>query len=108
LLDVHTAGTYEVTIDYTCPEPDAGSTVELAFQDATLTGLVTPYWDPPLYTNQDTLPRPDGESTMKDFKTLSFGQIKLPKGQGPLTLRALKIPGNAVMDLRRITLTLLP
>jgi len=108
LLDVHTAGTYEVTIDYTCPEPDAGSTIELAFKDATLTGLVTPYWDPPLYTNQDTLPRPHGESTMKDFKTLSLGKITLPAGQAPLTLRALQIPGKTVMDLRRLTLTLLP
>jgi hypothetical protein len=34
LLDVHTAGRYEVTIDYTCKLPDAGSTIELSFQDA--------------------------------------------------------------------------
>lgn len=108
LLDVHTAGTYEVTIDYTCPEADAGSAIELRFQDATLSGLVTPFWDPPLYTNQDTLPRPDGESQMKDFKSLSLGRVTLPQGRGPLTLRATQIPGGSVMDLRRLTLTLLP
>lgn len=108
LLDVKTAGTYEVTIDYTCPEADTGSTIELSFKDAKLSGLVTPFWDPPLYTNQDTLPRPDGESTMKDFASLNFGKITLPSGQSPLTLRALNIPGHSVMDLRRITLTLLP
>ncbi len=108
LLDVQTAGEYAVTIDYTCPEADAGSTIELSFQDASLTGLVTPFWDPPLYTNQDTLPRPHGESTMKDFRTLEFGKIKLPAGQGPLTLRALDIPGGSVMDVRRVTLALLP
>ena len=28
--------------------------------------------------------------------------------QGPLTLRALEIPGKSVMDVRRVTLTLLP
>jgi arylsulfatase A-like enzyme len=108
LLDVKTAGTYEVTIDYTCPEADAGSTIELSFKDAKLSGLVTPFWDPPLYTNQDTLPRPDGESTMKDFASLNLGKITLPSGQSPLTLRALNIPGHSVMDLRRVTLTLLP
>jgi len=107
LLDVKTTGRYEVTIDYTCPIPDAGSTIELAFQDARLTGKVEPGWDPPLYTNQDTLPRPDGESTMKDFRTLKLGEVELKAGQGPMTLRAVDIPGKSVMDLRRVTVTLL-
>jgi arylsulfatase A-like enzyme len=108
LLDVHTAGQYEVTVDYTCKLPDAGSTIELSFQDARLTGKVAPGWDPPLYTNQDTLPRPDGESQMKEFRTLKLGEMKLPAGKGPLKLRALEIPGQSVMDVRRVTLTLLP
>ena len=108
LLDVHTAGRYDVTIDYTCKVPDAGSTIELRFMDAHLSGKVEPGWDPPLYTNQDTLPRPDGESQMKEFHTMSLGEIDLPAGVGPLTLRALDIPGKSVMDVRRITLTLLP
>jgi hypothetical protein len=108
LLDVHTAGRYEVTADYTCKVPDAGSTIELGFQDARLTAKVAPGWDPPLYTNQDTLPRPNGESQMKDFRTLKLGEITLPAGQGPLTLRAVEIPGKSVMDVRRVTLTLLP
>ena len=108
LLDVHSAGKYEVTIDYTCKLPDAGSTIELTFQDAKLSGKVEPGWDPPLYTNQDTLPRPPGESTMKDFRTLRLGEITLPAGEGSLTLRALEIPGSSVMDVRRVTLTLLP
>ena len=45
---------------------------------------------------------------MKDFHTLKLGEMTLPAGQGPLTLRALEIPGASVMDVRRITLTLLP
>jgi arylsulfatase A-like enzyme len=108
LLDVHTAGRYEVTVDYTCPETDAGSSLELSFQDARLTGKVEPAWNPPLNTNQDTLPRPNAESQMKEFRSLRLGEVSLPSGQAPLTLRALKIPGKSVMDLRRLTLTLLP
>ena len=108
LLDVHTTGRYEVVIDYTCPEPDVGSQVKLAFRNSRLTGQVTPGWNPPLYTNQDTLPRPHGESQMKEFRPLKLGEIRLERGQGPLTLRALEIPGKSVMDVRRITLTLLP
>jgi hypothetical protein len=43
---------------------------------------------------------------MKEFRTLALGEITLPAGRSPLTLRALEIPGKSVMDLRRITLTL--
>ena len=106
LLDVHTTGRYDVVIDYTCPEVDAGSLVELNFQNSRLTGRVTPGWNPPLNTNQDTLPRPAGESQMKDFRPLKLGEMNLTKGQGPLTLQALEIPGKSVMDVRRVTLIL--
>jgi arylsulfatase A-like enzyme len=104
-VTVQNAGTYEVTVDYTCPVADAGSEVELRFGSASLTGSVAPGWDPPLYTNQDTLPRPPAESKMKPFRTMLLGRIELPIGEGELQLKALKVPGDSVMDLRRITLT---
>jgi arylsulfatase A-like enzyme len=107
-VEVATEGEYAVTIDYTCPPADAGSKIELSLGDARLSGKVEPGWDPPLYTNQDSIPRPHGESQMKDFRTLDFGKIRLAKGRGTLTLRALEVPGKTVMDLRRLTLTLLP
>lgn len=105
-VDVHTSGTYAVEVLYTCPETDAGSTIELSFGESQVAGKVESGWDPPLYTNQDTLSRPEAESTMKEFRTLDLGTIHLHQGQGPLTLRALEIPGRYVMDLRAVTLTL--
>jgi len=105
-IEVATAGVYDVVIDYTCPIADAGSRVELRFGDSAITGTVAPGWDPPLHTNQDTIPRPVGESRMKDFKALNFGAITLKPGRGPLTLKALEIPGTSVMDVRRLKLTL--
>jgi arylsulfatase A-like enzyme len=107
LLDVHTTGRYEVVIDYTCLESDAGALVELSLGKQRVAGRVRPGWDPPLYTNQDTLPRPPAESQMKEFRPLKLGEIHLEKGQAPLTLQALEIPGKSVMDVRRVTLTLL-
>jgi hypothetical protein len=107
-LEVHTSGRYEVVIDYTCPETDAGSLVEITFAGSRLTGRVAPGWDPPLYTDQDTLPRPHGESQMKEFRPLRLGTMNLERGSGELTLRALEMPGKSVMDVRRVTLTLLP
>lgn len=106
LVDVHTAGRYAVTIDYTCLDADVGSLIELSSRDSRLSGRVALAWDPPLYTNQDTLPRPHGESQMKEFRTLTLGEIHLEQGQAPLTLHALDIPGKSVMDVRRVTLTL--
>ncbi len=107
-IAVRTAGRYEVSIDYTCPPADAGATIELSFGESRLTGRVQPGWDPPLYTNQDTLPRPAAESRMKEFRTLSLGTMMLAAGEGPLTLQALEVPGRTVMDVRRVTLTLTP
>ena len=107
-IDVAAAGRYAVTIDYTCPEADAGSRVELSAGDSRLTGRVQPGWDPPLFTHQDTLPRPAAESKMKEFRPLALGRITLARGPAELTLKAVEIPGASVMDVRRLTLTLLP
>ena len=105
-IEVNTTGAYEVVIYYTCPEPDAGSTLELVFNTSKLTGNVTPGWNPPLNTNQDTIPRPAGESQMKEFRPLKLGTMQLERGRGLLTLRASQIPGKSVMDMRLLTLTL--
>jgi arylsulfatase A-like enzyme len=106
-IEVHTAGEYDVQIYYTCPEADAGSTIELSFQGSRLAGKVAPGWDPLLYTNQDTIPRPAAESKMKEFRPLRLGSMRLETGRGLLTLRATQIPGKSVMDVRLVTLRLL-
>ena len=62
-------------------------------------------WDPPLYTDQDRVLR-RAESLMKEFRTLNLGVMRLEKGRGLLTLRALEIPGKSVMDMRMVVLTL--
>jgi arylsulfatase A-like enzyme len=107
-VEVATAGEYEVTLDYTCPLADAGATIELSLGESKLSGRVEPGWDPPLFDNQDNIERPAGESRMKEFRPLELGTIRLAKGRGRLTLRATRVPGASVMDLRRLTLTLRP
>jgi hypothetical protein len=104
-IDVHTAGEYLVSIDYACPEADAGATVELSFGEAKVTGKVATGWFPPLLDGQDRVSR-KGESYMRDFRSLDLGRIKLASGRGLLTMRALEIPGQSVMEVRRVTLTL--
>jgi arylsulfatase A-like enzyme len=107
-IDVHTTGDYAVEILYTSPLADAGATIELSFNGSKVAGKVAPGWDPPLYTNQDTIPRPAAESKMKEFRPLDLGTMHLEKARGELILRALEIPGKSVMDVRQINLTLKP
>jgi len=103
-IEVATTGDYDVEILYAAPE--AGSAIELSFGASKLAGTVAPAWDPPLITNQDVIPRPAGESVMKDFRPLNLGVLRLEKGRGTLTLRATKVAGREVMQVRGIALTL--
>jgi arylsulfatase A-like enzyme len=105
-IAVNTSGNYDVEILYTCPVSDTGSSIELEFNGSKVAGKVTPGWDPPLYANQDTIARPPGESKMKEFRSLNLGAMKLEKGRGLLTLRAVNIPARKVMDVRQVNLTL--
>jgi hypothetical protein len=105
-IEVVTAGTYVVTLDYACAAADVGSQIEFALGGAHLRGKVSEAFDSPLKPEQDTLPRPPAESVMRDFQTMTLGEVRLEPGKGELKLRATDIPGKSVMDLRRVTLTL--
>lgn len=105
-IEVNTAGKYDATIYYTCPAKDVGSTIELSFGESRLQATVAKANDPPLVgVEHDRVPRV-GESYMKDFRPLNLGVFELRAGRGPLTLRALKIGGTQVMDVRSVVLTL--
>ncbi|MBI4658555.1 MAG: arylsulfatase [Verrucomicrobia bacterium] len=105
-VQVASAGRYEAVVLYTCPQAEVGSTVELSFNGSRIEGVVSEANDPPLLGAQnDRVPR-RGESYVKEFKPLRLGVIELKPGRGQLTLRALKVPGKQVMDVRAIHLTL--
>jgi len=106
-IDVHTTGDYAVEVLYACPLEDAGSEIELSFNDgdASIKGKVAPGWFPPLIDSQDRVPR-KSESYMREFHSLSLGTMRLSKGTGQLLLRALEIPGKTVMEVRSVVLTL--
>jgi arylsulfatase A-like enzyme len=105
-VEVATPGRYEVEVHYTCPAADVGSTVELTFADARVSGKVTDAHDPPLRGREHDRVSRGSESFVKDFRPLRLGTVTLPRGRGPLTLRATDVPGKQVMDVRAVTLTL--
>ncbi len=106
-IQVATTGRYEAVVYYTCAEENIGSTVELSHGENRIQSKVTETHDPPPRgAEHDRTPR-GSESYVKDFKPLRLGVMTLNKGRGQLTLRAIKVPGEQVMDVRYVVLTLL-
>ena len=105
-IEVATAGAYEVTLYYTCPKADVGSTVELTFNGAKLEGTVSEPHDPPLFGAEHDRASRGSESYVKDFKPMRLGRLELKAGRGELSLRAPSVPGRQVMDVRMVLLTL--
>ncbi|MGV3723594.1 MAG: arylsulfatase, partial [Actinomycetota bacterium] len=61
---------YEAVVYYTCSAGDVGSTVELSFGDARVSGKVKDAHDPPLRGMENDRVKRQGESYVKDFKPL--------------------------------------
>jgi arylsulfatase A-like enzyme len=104
-IDVNTTGRYEVEVYYTCAKSDLGCELELSFKNQKVKNSFNIAHNPAPYgMKEDRVKRT--ESYIKDFKKKSFGQINLSKGEGLLSLKALKIPGNKAIDFRLLILTL--
>jgi len=101
--EVLSSGNYKVELFYTCPKADVGSVVQLSFNSSNLEFKIQEAFDPPLFKNIDIYPRMEGY--VKEFKRVDVGSIFLTKGTGTMSLKALNIPGNSVMDFRLINLT---
>ena len=98
-VEVLADGEFEVELYYTAKEKDLGSQFELNFGESSLRATITKVHDPPLVgAERDRDPRI--ESYTKDFIPMNLGKISLNKGRGNLVLKALKIPGEEVMDMR--------
>ena len=105
-VEVNAAGRYEAIVHYTCPAADVGSAIVLSLGNAKWAGTVADAHDPPPRGQEhDRVPR-RGESYVKDFRPLSLGVVDLPAGKGTLTLRAAKVAGALVADVRAVELML--
>ncbi|AGA29848.1 sulfatase-like hydrolase/transferase [Singulisphaera acidiphila] len=105
-IEVSTGGRYEAVIQYTCAATDVGSEIELSLNEHRFRGKVIDAHDPPLRGKEHDRVLRSGESYVKDFKPLSLGNATLKPGRGLLTLRALSVPGQRVIDVRSVVLTL--
>jgi len=104
---VNEAGTYAVTVYYTCPEEDVGATFEVSVGDAKVSGKITEPHDPPLVGKAEDRVDRGTESYMKDFRPLFVGELALESGRTTITIKPTNIPGSQAMDIQEITLELL-
>ncbi len=100
-LDVVEAGTYDVSLEYLCPEDEAGARVRLSAGEGELTTTV-------VGTAIRQVPSPDRvprqEVYEMEWERLPFGSLDLPRGRVRLELDALENPGGRVMDLMAVRL----
>ena len=102
-VDVQSAGRYSAEIWYTCPADSIGSVIELTCGSGRTSGTIGPAWNPPLNTGEDRVDR-GTESYVKPFRSISLGELNLTAGPGELRLRATKVAGPMVADIRRLVL----
>jgi arylsulfatase A-like enzyme len=107
-VDVATAGEYEVILRYTCATGDEGVTMRLTseLQDESVqftSAPVVEVFDPPLYDKSKERVE-KSHYFVKDFKTLTLGNLYLPKGECTLRLSADEIIGTKAIDVHSIQL----
>ncbi len=98
-IEVLADGQFEVQLFYTSPEKNIGSIIELGMGNSKIATKISEAHDPPL-TGEENDRTPRMESYVKDFKPMKLGTMILKKGKGTLTLKALKVTGNEVADVR--------
>ncbi len=101
-IDVVMNGNYEVTLDYLCPTPNAGSVVRVSAGDAKIESTVSG-------TQMEEIPLPNRVETkehyvMMKWAKLDLGLLKLPQGKTRLTVQALSKSASEVMELKSVSL----
>src|SRR5205823_4721586 len=102
VVDVKSAGQYEVRLSYGCPAGDAGGSFEATCPplppgegpgEGTKLAQATPIMGKTQPTAGKTI-----------FQERVVGTMELPAGQGLFTVAALEIPGEELMTLHKVWL----
>lgn len=102
-VEVLADGDFEATLYYTCKEENTGTVMALSNGQQNLAITINDAFDPPLRGMENDRSERHN-SYVKDFKPISMGTISLKKGHCTLSLKALEVPGNGVIDFRRLML----
>ncbi|TWT73172.1 arylsulfatase [Allorhodopirellula solitaria] len=98
-VDVLGSGSYEVQMYYACPSQELGSTVELSLGEQSILAKIERAVESPLIgAEEDRVPRQ--ESYVRRWEPMTLGVIELTPGRAKLRLRAKKVVGAQVAEMR--------
>jgi len=98
-VDVLASGQFEVAMYYACDEKDVGSEIELFLGDQSIRTVIDePNEVPKKGMEHDRVPRMEGY--VKDWKPMRLGVIDLQPGRETLRLKANRVPGDEVAEMR--------
>ncbi len=99
-VDVVQRGRYELTLLYTCAEADTGARFRIEIGGQHLEGRVTEAHNPPYNFSPDRVLR--GEVYEKPWKPLTLGTVTLERGRTDLTIKAISMAGDRMMDVKAV------
>ncbi|NOY37865.1 MAG: arylsulfatase [Chlorobi bacterium] len=95
-------GRYEVMIRYTCPAGDTGAVIAAYTQTSQTVGKIQRAFDPPYIPSPDRVPRI--EVYEKPWAKAGLGRLTIHPGDQKLRLRAIRIAGSQVCELKGLYL----
>ena len=99
-------GRYDVSLLYTCPEPEIGSRIRVEIGDRSVEGRLSRAYEPtPILRKERAATR---KRYTKSWATLELGSVELAEGRMPVTVRIAKLQGKTPMDLKAVRLTWSP
>lgn len=104
-IQVMKEGRYKVLLRYTCSEESIGTEIMAGFGDNTVTGQIKESYQSSPKDKDDRVKR--DEAYEKDFMTAELGILEMVQGKGSLEVKAVRMTGNNVCDLRGVRLVLL-
>lgn len=99
-VEVVTAGRYEITLLYACPKKDVGSRIRVEIGDQSLETIIGRAHDPKTIPSPDRVPRK--EVYEKVWALQRVGVVDLKPGKTELAVKAIKIAGSQVMELKGV------
>lgn len=99
-VEVVTPGEYEVTVRYCCPEANVGAVLRVEIGGAVASGTVAEPHDPEPLPSPDRFPRP--EVYEKTWKALSLGTVRLEVGRTELALKAERVVGGRMPQVKAV------
>lgn len=102
-VEVAEAGSYEVTLFYTCRPEDVGCEIQFKSGKSFTSTVIKQAFNPPIKGKKENKVY-KYESFVKDFKPHSMGRLELAKGRQQFELSALEIPGEQAIEVRLLIL----